>query len=230
MNDDASAARRGAARFLIGFLAALCLAMPLLAGPGEVSKEKSDAEKVARKLEKARGTAHQAEEDRDALRHFQEDVAEYADLHARQLAKLGSRVPADAQESAAAQKALAYRIQAHRTKAKPGDIFRADVQPFFRRLIAEQLTGPDTLDARKAVRDGNPPLEPGSVQVAVRVNAAYALGAPLSTVPPSLLLTLPALPAALEYRFVGRELILLDSMAGLIVDFMPAAAPSLGTN
>ena len=61
----------------------------------------------------------------------------------------------------------------------------------------------------------------------VRVNAEYPLGAPRSTVPPSVLLTLPPLPACLHYRFVGRDLILVDSVAQLIVDFLPAAAPDL---
>ena len=74
---------------------------------------------------------------------------------------------------------------------------------------------------------GNPGLEKDSVPVVVRVNAVYPLGAPRSTVPPSLLLTLPPLPASLHYRFVGRDLILLDSVAQLIVDVLPAAAPDL---
>ena len=104
-------------------------------------------------MQKAQGTARQAEEERDALRHFQEDVADYADLHAKQLAKLGSLEPL------AVQEALAHAIEAKRAKAEPGDIFRPEVQPLFRRLIAEQLAGPDTLDARKAVIDGNPGLE-----------------------------------------------------------------------
>ena len=55
----------------------------------------------------------------------------------------------------------------------------------------------------------------------------YPLDAPRSTVPPSLLLTLPPLPSSLHYRFVGRDLILLDSVAQLIVDVLPAAAPDL---
>jgi multidrug efflux pump subunit AcrA (membrane-fusion protein) len=226
MDDRASSlARRAAARFLIAPMAALCLAVPVLAG--DKPEEKDDAAKVARKLERARARAGQAKGEREALRHFQEEVEEYAELHATQLARLGSRTPADAQESLAAQKALARAVQAKRARARPGDIFRPEVQPFFRRLLAEQLKGPDTLDARKAAREGNPKHEPGAVQVVLRVNAEYPPGAPLSTVPPSVLLTLPALPAPLQYRFVGRDLILLDSVAGLIADFLPAAAPDL---
>jgi hypothetical protein len=193
----------------------------VLAGPGEGPQEKDQAAKVAKKVEKALGTAHQAEEEREALRHFQDEVAEYAELHTKQLAKLGAR------ESVAMQEALAHAMAAKRAKAKPGDIFQPEVQPLFRRLIAEQLEGPDALAARKAVLEGNPVDEEDSVPVAVRVNAEYPIGATRSTVPPSVLVTLPPLPACLHYRFVGRDLILVDSVAQLIVDFLPAAAPDL---
>jgi hypothetical protein len=40
-------------------------------------------------------------------------------------------------------------------------------------------------------------------------------------VPPSLLMALPTLPETLEFRFVGRSLILRDTKANLIVDLMP---------
>jgi hypothetical protein len=46
-------------------------------------------------------------------------------------------------------------------------------------------------------------------------------------VPPSVLLILPPLPACLHYRFVGRDLVLVDAVAQLIVDILPAAAPDL---
>jgi hypothetical protein len=224
MDDHASLARRGAAGFLVGPLTALCLAIPVVAGPSEKPQEETQAAAVAKKVEKAMGTAHQAE----ALRHFQEEVAEYAELHAKQLAKVGSRLSADAQETVARQKALARAIAAARANARPGDIFRPEVQPLFRRLIAEQLQGPDGLAARKAVLEGNPE-DADSVPVVVRVNAEYPPGSLRSTVPASVLLTLPRLPECLHYRFVDRDLVLVDSVAQLIVDFLPAAAPDLAS-
>jgi hypothetical protein len=42
---------------------------------------------------------------------------------------------------------------------------------------------------------------------------------------PFMIETLPALPAELEYRFVGRDLVLLDVRAELVVDILPAALP-----
>jgi len=96
MNAHASFARRGAARLLIGPLAALCLAVPVLAGPGETPDEKSEAAKaakVAKKVEKALEKARKEEEepveaDRRALRKFHEEVMEYAELHAKQVANI----------------------------------------------------------------------------------------------------------------------------------------------
>ena len=226
MDDHAPLGRFAAAHLLVGLLSALCLAVPLRAGPRESPKEKKEAEKVAKKVAKAAGTAHQVETEREALRHFLEDVEEYAELHAKLVAKLGLHAPADAAETLAAQQTLARAIELKRAKAKPGDFFQPDIQPLFRRLVAEQLQGPDALAARKAVLEGNPGDE-DSVPVVVRVNAEFPPGASRSTVPPSLLLTLPRLPAALHYRFVGRDLVLVDSVAQLIVDFLPAAAPDL---
>jgi hypothetical protein len=219
LNDRASVARHGVARGLIASLVALCLAVPVLAGSGD----EDEAAQVAKKVKKARATSHQAEQERKALRHFQEEVAEYADLHARLLAKLERR------ESTATQEALARAIDETRAKAEAGDVFGPEVQPIFQRLIAEQLEGPDALDARRAVIEGNPGLEKESAPIVVRVNAVYPPDAPRSTVPPSILLTLPPLPPSLHYRFVGRDLILVDSVAQLIVDVLPAAAPDLSS-
>jgi hypothetical protein len=205
----------------MGTLAAGCLAVPLLAGPGEEPQGEDEATKVAEKVEKAVGTAHQAEEEREAIRDFEEDVADYAEFHAKQRAKLGAR------ESVAPQKALAHAIAAKRDEARPGDIFKPEVQPLFRRLIAEQLEGPDALAARQAGLEGNPGQDEDSAPIVVRVNGEYPIGAPRSTVPPSVLMTLPPLPECLHYRFVGQDLILLDSVAQLVVDILPAAAPAL---
>ena len=224
MDEYTRVAHRGAKPTLIVLVAALCLGVPVLAGPKGDLQEKNEAAKVANKVDKALGTARQAE----ALRHFQEELAEYAVLHGQQLAKVRAREPANAPESVAAQKALARAIQAKRIKARQGDIFRPEIEPLFRRLIAEQLEGPDNLAARKAIREGNPGQDEDSAPVAVSVNTEYPSGAARSTVPPSLLLTLPPLPTSLHYRFVGRDLLLVDAVAQLIVDFLPAAAPDLG--
>jgi hypothetical protein len=58
------------------------------------------------------------------------------------------------------------------------------------------------------------------------VNADYPEAAALATVPPLILTRLPRLPDGLEYRFMGRDLILRDTRANLIVDLIPDAVPT----
>jgi hypothetical protein len=48
-------------------------------------------------------------------------------------------------------------------------------------------------------------------------------GTPFSTVPGTILAALPTLPDGVEYRFLGRHLILFDVRAGVILDRIPYA-------
>ena len=84
-----------------------------------------------------------------------------------------------------------------------------------------------TLDARKAVVDGNPGLDEDSVPIVVRVNAVYPLDAPRSTVPPSLLLTLPPCPRASTTGSSAGTSSWSTPWPNSIVDILPAAAPDL---
>jgi hypothetical protein len=56
-----------------------------------------------------------------------------------------------------------------------------------------------------------------------KVNSPYPDKQPLSSVPPNVLASLPQLPKDIEYRFVGKHLILRDVRANLIIDYMPNA-------
>jgi hypothetical protein len=47
---------------------------------------------------------------------------------------------------------------------------------------------------------------------------------------PAMLAALPALPAELQYRFVDRELVLIDIDASLVVDVLPDALPGEGSD
>lgn len=133
---------------------------------------------------------------------------------------------ADATTIAAHKKALTDSMRQARASAQPGDIFFSDVQPLFKRIISANLRGPEGRAIRHAVHTGNPKDEEGTPsKIRVRVNEPYPDGEPLSNVPPDLLLNLPALPDSMTYRFVGRDLILRDSKAGLIVDFIRGAIP-----
>jgi len=63
-------------------------------------------------------------------------------------------------------------------------------------------------------------------RVPLEINGAYPDHVPLQTMPPSVLSNLPQLPKALEYRIVGRDLVLRDIDANMVVDFLPNALPA----
>ena len=191
------------------------------ARPAEPVQDKAEAAKVAKKVERAKGrAAKEAKHELEAVRDFTKRLDRYARLHNNYLARLGGQTAVTAQ-------ALAEAIARERAKAKLGDIIIPEVQPLLRRLIAEQLKGPDTAAARKAAGEGNPNVEADSTPVVPELNVIYPAGAARATMPPSLLLALPPLPECLHYRFVGRDLLLVDSVAQIIVDILRNAAPVL---
>ena len=59
------------------------------------------------------------------------------------------------------------------------------------------------------------------------VNMTYPSKLPLATVPAKLLRALPDLPPELEYRIVGRSLLLRDVKANIVVDFVRDAVPTI---
>lgn len=167
-----------------------------------------------------------ADKGADEIDLFKQRVEEYAQLRQRLekgLPKLKKKT--SAARIAAHKQALAAAIRANRADAKPGDIFVPEAQLFLRRIVQSQLHGAKGASARAATHDGNPKIDPKSPPVTLQVNAAYPAKAPRSTVPPVVLLSLPPLPKELEYRFVGRDLVLLDVTANLIVDYMHDAVP-----
>lgn len=125
--------------------------------------------------------------------------------------------------------ALAEAIRKARPNAKEGDILTPEVKPVFANLLRHKLTGPGAQKTKASIKEGNPKYEKaaGEKDPVIAVNAVYPKNAPLSTVPPSLLLRLPKLPKDIEYRFVGRTLILRDRQADLIIDYMKEAVPAI---
>jgi hypothetical protein len=115
----------------------------------------------------------------------------------------------------AKQDALGKAIAAARSTAQPGDIFTPEIRDRFRKLLAPELKGEDGRDAKSIVKDDAPTAIP------FKVNAAYPEGAPLPTVPANLLLNVPTLPKQVEYRIIGKHLILRDTEANIIVDYIP---------
>ena len=155
--------------------------------------------------------------DAAAMADFKARVEKYAALH-KSLAKGGAAQKENANpDRIAAQKTeLAAKIQAARAGAKHGDIFAPEVRRTFRRLLAPELKGEDGRDAKAVLKDDAP--APGTVPF--KVNAKYPENQPKPTMPANLLMNLPRLPEPLEYRVVGQHLLLLDTAADVIVDYV----------
>jgi hypothetical protein len=129
------------------------------------------------------------------------------------------------------RRSLAAAIQKARAGAKQGDLFPAGERAAFLEILRSETKGRQGAPARKTIAEDNPkgPAKPqeghGAPPVTLAVNAIYPDGAPRSTVPPTVLLRLPKTPETVEFRFVGKALVLYDARANLIVDFIPNALP-----
>ena len=152
------------------------------------------------------------------LQQFKRQVDAYIAFHK----KLENTLPAlpkqtDPKTIDAHQRALAQLIQSARKGAKQGDIFQPPMQRLVRTLLRPIFQGPDGAQVKAEIADN----EYKNVKLAV--NGRYPDEVPISTVPPQVLAQLPKLEEELEYRFIHTHMILFDSHAHLIVDFVERA-------
>jgi hypothetical protein len=152
--------------------------------------------------------------------NFQKHADAYMTLHR----KLEATLPSPPKEQTPAQldahqRTLARLILHARGSAKQGDLFAQDIRAYFRRQIARALAGPDGAQLKDSIMEENP----GKIQL--QINGRYPEGVPLVTMPSQILAALPRLPDELEYRFLGRRLILLDVHAQIVVDYIEDALP-----
>jgi hypothetical protein len=120
-----------------------------------------------------------------------------------------------------AQQGLGERVGAARAGAKQGDVFTPEISALIRRLVHPETKDPDTKALLKEKKDQP---KPGAVPL-WKVGMPYPEKEPLATMPPDVLERLPKLPADMEYRFVGKHLILRDVRSNTIVDFAPNVIP-----
>jgi hypothetical protein len=116
------------------------------------------------------------------------------------------------------QAAMAARMKILRPGAKRGDLF-GDADAIFREALRQDAAARRQRGV-KAAAEEVPKYEPP------RVNVAYPETQPLATVPPLLLSQFPRLPEGMEYRFLGNDLILRDTKANLVADFINETVPS----
>lgn len=149
---------------------------------------------------------------------FARTVASYVDLHRSAGSGLPSAPATDPATTQGLEAALARRIQALRPNAAPGDIL-GPMSGRIRATVSAEMAGPQG----KAILSS---IEQTNVHgVKLRANHRYPPTLPRVTMPAQLLAVLPALPPELEYRFLGRSLVLIDTRAGLVVDVLPDVLP-----
>jgi len=184
----------------------------------EAAPATSDSAATAAPAERVVGPLSPA--DAQALSTMNDRLKEYIDLHMKLERTLPS-LPKDAtpQQIDKNQRAFEILMRSARATAKPGDIFTPEARPVIKRLLATVFGGPDGRQLKASIMDENP------VGITLTVNGRYPDTVPLSTVPPQVLQTLPKLSEDIEYRFIGDRLILLDTHAHVIADFIEDALP-----
>jgi hypothetical protein len=110
-------------------------------------------------------------------------------------------------------------LRAARMRARPGDIFNHEGADYIRRTLKTELDRQDKAEIRKIV------FEAENKDVPMRVNYPYPESKEFTEMPPTLLLKLPQLPKEVRYRFVGRNMLLVDRDNNLIIDYMVNALP-----
>jgi hypothetical protein len=162
-----------------------------------------------------------SEETRD-FKIFTDRVQAYVKMQKNLESSLSTLKPTkDVAQIVEHQHALARKIADARRDAHRGDIFTHDVAERFRKIIRREFHGSEGRIARQTIRRENP----SEAIVRLHVNDVFPEGMSLTTTPPTLLLKLPELPQDLAYRFVGRDLTLIDIKARLIVDLIPNVIP-----
>jgi hypothetical protein len=151
---------------------------------------------------------------------FEGRVREYADMREAIEERTGELPDAaSAWEIEAHKLRFQEAVRSARAGARQGDIFTPEAAGFIRSVIAEEFKGVDRAELYRAVSQAE------TRGVPLRVNYPYPESSELLEMPPTLLLRLPQLPKQVKYRFVGRNLLLVDRENGLIIDVMPRALP-----
>ena len=151
---------------------------------------------------------------------FSTTVASYVDLHRSAESGLDKGIrAADPDAIDKFERSLATRISALRSQATAGDLL-APAASHIRQVVAAEIASPSGPAILATIEDEN------VHGVRLRVNHRYPPTLPRVTMPSRLLARLPVLPPELEYRFLGRSLVLVDTHAALVVDLLPDVLPA----
>ena len=183
--------------------------------PGASAQEKV-VEKIAAAEQPVITPAEKA-----TIKRFNEHVKKYVKLRGPVKAKV-PKLSKDStpEQIQASESAFVAALRAARAGAKPGDIFTPDVAQYIRTTLKSEVRPAEKKEIRKIVLE-----KETNIPVALKVNYPYPDPKEFVEMPATLLLKLPQLPKEVKYRYVGRNLLLVDTDNNLIVDYMLNALP-----
>jgi len=162
-----------------------------------------------------------SEKHKQAIATFEGRVKEYVKLREGLEEKMPKLAEDSKPEQIEAHKVTFQNtVRTARAGAKQGDIFTPDIIEYIQLTIRDEFKGQERQELREKVI-----VDAENKAVPVRVNYPYPESQELIDMPPTLLLRLPQLPKQVKYRFVGKNLLLVDRENGLIIDYMLNAVP-----
>jgi len=159
--------------------------------------------------------------DKQAIATFEQRVKAYVKLREGLEDKM-PKLPEDSKPEQIEAHKVSFQntVRTARAGAKQGDIFSPAAAEYIRLVIRDEFKGRERQELRNEVL-----VEADTKAVPLRVNYPYPESEELLEMAPTLLLRLPQLPKQVKYRFVGKNLLLVDRENGLIIDYMLNAVP-----
>lgn len=162
-----------------------------------------------------------ARTDDPACNGFNGAVRNYVGTRTRLQAEVPPiRVTRDVAEIRDRSNAMALAIQRVRGNARQGEFFDPRCARAITERFSRALDGFDVAEFLTALND-----EPSDLRTP-QVHMRYPVTSSMATMPANLLNVLPELPPSLEYRLVGRDLVLRDVDAAIIIDYFTQAVPA----
>jgi hypothetical protein len=184
--------------------------------PATVAGQEKIVEKIAKSAQPELTPA-----EKESIKGFEERVRQYVKLRESVKGKLPKLSKDSTPEQIAAfEKASVEALRTARAGAKPGDLFMPDVAKTIRTTLKTEFKPTEKKEIRKVVLD-----KETNIPVPMKINYPYPDPKEFVEMPPTLLLKLPQLPKQLKYRYVGRNLMLVDTDNNLIIDYMLDALP-----
>ena len=183
----------------------------VLLGMGEIAG-RTNADLMGRKSQDPR-------RDAAAIQVFLQNVDRYVTLRTEAASTIPAARAFDPWAFLFRVEKLSEAIRARRSDARVGDIFTFEVRIALRAIIDRSICA-QGLTADEVIRGIEEETVPGALPPAINKPFPWQFEAMM---PPYLLAHLPKLPRGIQYRIVGRDLVLIDLESTLVVDILREA-------